>query len=198
MGLIDPDALASLPVVPVQLYEVALLFLIVLLLWRFPWREYPQGTIAVVVTCSYAIMRFFVEYMRADGHICYGQPDDNAAAVPGAPVLRHVAAAHVEPNRDYAGELTTRFSAQSVVSLAHAPDDLDHWPDENLRRRIPGPQEREPRNPARRNFRAARTERCRQDDADQCGLRHRNADRRAKFSSTGTTSIAGIIVSRAG
>ncbi len=72
MGLIEPDALASLPVVPVQLYEVALLFVIVLLLWRFPWREYPQGTIAVVVTCSYAIMRFFVEYMRADGHIFMG------------------------------------------------------------------------------------------------------------------------------
>ncbi len=72
LGLIEPDAIASLPVVPVQLYEVALLFLIVLALWRFPWREYPKGTIAVVVTCAYAIMRFFVEYMRADGHIFVG------------------------------------------------------------------------------------------------------------------------------
>jgi phosphatidylglycerol:prolipoprotein diacylglycerol transferase len=72
LGLIDADALASLPVVPVQLYEVALLVLMVLALWRFPWREYPQGTIAVLVTCAYAVMRFFVEYMRADGHIVMG------------------------------------------------------------------------------------------------------------------------------
>lgn len=72
LGLIDADALASLPVVPVQLYEVALLLLIVLALWRFPWRDYPQGTIAVIVTCSYAAMRFLVEYMRADGHIVMG------------------------------------------------------------------------------------------------------------------------------
>lgn len=72
LGLINADALASLPVVPVQLYEVALLLLMVLALWRFPWREYPKGTIAVLVTCAYAFMRFFVEYMRADGHIVMG------------------------------------------------------------------------------------------------------------------------------
>lgn len=72
LGLIEPDALASLPVVPVQLYEVALLFVIVLALWRFPWREYPKGTIAVIVTCVYAAMRFFIEYMRADGTIVMG------------------------------------------------------------------------------------------------------------------------------
>lgn len=72
LGLIDADALASLPVVPVQLYEVALLLLMVLALWRFPWRAYPQGTITVLVTCAYAVMRFLVEYMRADGHIVMG------------------------------------------------------------------------------------------------------------------------------
>jgi phosphatidylglycerol:prolipoprotein diacylglycerol transferase len=72
LGLIESDALASLPVVPVQLYEVALLLVMVLGLWRFPWREYPKGTIAVVVTCAYAAMRFFVEYLRADGYIVVG------------------------------------------------------------------------------------------------------------------------------
>jgi len=72
MGLIDPGALASLPVVPVQLYEAALLFVIVLALWRFPWRQYPRGTIVVIVTCIYALQRFFIEYMRADGHIIMG------------------------------------------------------------------------------------------------------------------------------
>jgi prolipoprotein diacylglyceryltransferase len=69
MGLIDPAALSSLPVVPVQLYEAALILVVVLALWRFPWREYPRGSIAVLVTCSYALLRFFLEYLRADGHI---------------------------------------------------------------------------------------------------------------------------------
>jgi phosphatidylglycerol:prolipoprotein diacylglycerol transferase len=72
LGLIPPDAIASLPVVPVQLYEAALLLLIVLALWRFKWRRYPKGTLAVVVTCVYAVMRFLVEYMRADGYIVMG------------------------------------------------------------------------------------------------------------------------------
>lgn len=69
LGLIEPDAIASLPVVPVQLYEAALLLAVVLILWRFPWREYPRGTMAVIVTCVYAVLRFFVEYLRADGYI---------------------------------------------------------------------------------------------------------------------------------
>jgi len=72
LGLIEPSALASLPVVPVQLYEAALLFVVLLALWRFPWRKYPQGTLVVLVTCTYAIMRFFIEYLRADGAIVVG------------------------------------------------------------------------------------------------------------------------------
>ena len=72
LGLIEPGALASLPVVPVQLYEAALLFVVLLALWRFPWREYPKGTLVVLVTCTYAVMRFFIEYLRADGSIVVG------------------------------------------------------------------------------------------------------------------------------
>jgi phosphatidylglycerol:prolipoprotein diacylglycerol transferase len=72
LGLIEPGALASLPVVPVQLYEAALLFVALLALWRFPWREYPKGTLVLLVTCTYAIMRFFIEYLRADGSIIVG------------------------------------------------------------------------------------------------------------------------------
>jgi phosphatidylglycerol:prolipoprotein diacylglycerol transferase len=72
LGLIEPSALASLPVVPVQLYEAALLFVVLLALWRFPWHKYPQGTLVVLVTCTYAIMRFFIEYLRADGAIVVG------------------------------------------------------------------------------------------------------------------------------
>lgn len=69
LGLIEPGASASLPVLPVQLYEAAMLLVMVLVLSRFKWREYPKGTLAVLVTCSYALIRFFVEYLRADGHI---------------------------------------------------------------------------------------------------------------------------------
>ena len=72
LGLIEPGALASLPVVPVQLYEAALLFVVLLALWRFPWREYRKGTLVMLVTCTYAVLRFFIEYLRADGSIIIG------------------------------------------------------------------------------------------------------------------------------
>lgn len=72
LHLIEPGAMASLPVVPVQLYEAALLLIVLLLLWRFPWRQYPRGTITVIVICYYAVLRFFLEYLRADGHIVVG------------------------------------------------------------------------------------------------------------------------------
>jgi phosphatidylglycerol:prolipoprotein diacylglycerol transferase len=72
LGLIEPGALMSLPVVPVQLYEAALLLVVVLVLSRIPWRKYPKGTMVVIVTCTYAVMRFLIEYLRADGHIVMG------------------------------------------------------------------------------------------------------------------------------
>lgn len=72
LGLIEPNALASLPVYPVQLYEGALLLVLLLALWRFPWRGFPAGVLAVMVVCAYAFLRFFIEFLRADGHIVLG------------------------------------------------------------------------------------------------------------------------------
>ncbi len=72
LGLIEPDALASLPVYPVQLYEGALLLVVLLALWRFPWRRFPAGVLAVLTVCIYAFTRFFIEYFRADGYIVLG------------------------------------------------------------------------------------------------------------------------------
>ena len=72
MGLIEPNALASLPVYPVQLYEAALLLVLIAALWRFPWRRFPAGILAVIVVCAYAFVRFFIEFLRADGHIVLG------------------------------------------------------------------------------------------------------------------------------
>jgi prolipoprotein diacylglyceryltransferase len=72
MGLIDPGASASLPVLPVQIYEAVLLLAVVLVLRRFPWRDYPRGSIAVIVTCVYALLRFCIEFLRADGYVVLG------------------------------------------------------------------------------------------------------------------------------
>ena len=72
LGLIDPGALASLPVYPVQLYEVAMLLALILVLSRVPWRSTPRGTLAVLTIFGYALGRFFIGYLRADGAIAIG------------------------------------------------------------------------------------------------------------------------------
>ncbi len=72
MGMIEPGTFESLPVYPVQLYEAGLLLALILLLSRVPWRRCTRGTLAVLTVCTYALMRFFIEYLRADGHIVLG------------------------------------------------------------------------------------------------------------------------------
>lgn len=72
MGLIEPGAVASLPVHPVQLYEAGLLLVLLLLLTRIPWRRSSAGVITVITVCSYALLRFLIEYLRADSHVVLG------------------------------------------------------------------------------------------------------------------------------
>lgn len=72
MGLIAADASASLPVHPVQLYEAAALAVLFLFMRRVPLDRYPLGTIAVTVASAYAVLRFLVEFLRADGNIVLG------------------------------------------------------------------------------------------------------------------------------
>ncbi len=72
LGLIEPNALASLPVYPVQLYEGALLFVLLLALRRLHWQRFEAGRLAALVICAYAFMRFFVEFLRADGALVLG------------------------------------------------------------------------------------------------------------------------------
>jgi len=72
MGLIEPNALVSLPVYPVQLYEGALLLIVLLALWRFPWRRFEKGVLTILAVCAYAFIRFFIEYLRADGSVVLG------------------------------------------------------------------------------------------------------------------------------
>lgn len=72
MGMIEPGAFASLPVYPVQLYEAGILLVLILILWRVPWKQCSQGALAILAVSSYALVRFFIEYLRADGHIVLG------------------------------------------------------------------------------------------------------------------------------
>ena len=72
MGLLEPGAVASLPVHPVQLYEAGLLLVMLLLLTRIPWQRLQMGTVTIATVCSYALIRFFIEYLRADGPIVLG------------------------------------------------------------------------------------------------------------------------------
>ena len=71
-GLIDPDALSSLPVHAVQLYEAGLLLVMLLVLSRVPWRRLAAGTITILTVCSYVLIRFFLEYLRADSEVVLG------------------------------------------------------------------------------------------------------------------------------
>lgn len=71
LGLIGEGAAASLPVHPVQLYEAALLLLMIAVLSRVAWRSAPRGTLAVLTVSTYALMRFFIEFLRADGHLVF-------------------------------------------------------------------------------------------------------------------------------
>lgn len=72
LGLIGPGAPASLPVHPVQLYEAGLLLVLILVLLHVPWRRVPRGTLAILTVFAYALMRFFIEFLRADGHLVIG------------------------------------------------------------------------------------------------------------------------------
>jgi phosphatidylglycerol:prolipoprotein diacylglycerol transferase len=72
MGMIEPGALASLPVYPVQLYEAGLLLVLIIVLTRVRWRRCPRGALAVLTVCAYAVMRYFIEFLRADGHVVLG------------------------------------------------------------------------------------------------------------------------------
>ena len=72
VGLISADAGMSLPVHPVQLYEAALLVIAVLVLRRIPLGKSQPGMIAVAAAVTYAVLRFAMEYLRADGVLALG------------------------------------------------------------------------------------------------------------------------------
>lgn len=72
VGLIAADATNSLPVHPVQLYEAALLLIAFLLLRRAPLDISRPGMMAAATVITYAVIRFAIEYLRADGVLAIG------------------------------------------------------------------------------------------------------------------------------
>jgi phosphatidylglycerol:prolipoprotein diacylglycerol transferase len=65
-GLIDSSATSSLPVHVTQLYEMLLLSGVLVFLLKTNRSERPSGSIALVTLTSYALVRFPVEFVRAD------------------------------------------------------------------------------------------------------------------------------------
>jgi phosphatidylglycerol:prolipoprotein diacylglycerol transferase len=90
VGLITADALVSLPVHPTQLYESALLLLVIPLLLRLGRREMPAGSLAMTAFIAYAVVRFGIEFLRADNVLFLGNltlPQVTSAVLFGAASL---------------------------------------------------------------------------------------------------------------
>lgn len=68
LGLIPPNAAASLPVHPVQLYEAALALLLCLLLDRASRNAHPE-LVSLAMLSGYAWIRFCTEFFRADNKL---------------------------------------------------------------------------------------------------------------------------------
>ena len=94
LGLIGPGAMQSLPIHPVQLYELALLAAAFLLLRRIPLQGSRPGTVAVVAAVSYAVIRFVLEFLRADGALWIGNLTVTQVQCIGLAVITLVVAKH--------------------------------------------------------------------------------------------------------
>jgi len=66
LGLIQPGAPASLPVHPTQLYATVLLLLLIAALRGWESRRIPAGLTAVAALGGYCMLRFLIEFLRAD------------------------------------------------------------------------------------------------------------------------------------
>lgn len=89
-GLITADALVSLPVHPTQLYESALLLPVIVVLARLRRRQMPAGSVALAAFAGYGVVRFGIEYLRADSLLLIGEltlPQVASAALSVAALL---------------------------------------------------------------------------------------------------------------
>jgi prolipoprotein diacylglyceryltransferase len=72
LGLIGPDAASSLPVHATQLYEAVLLAPLLVLLARPNIRLLSPGKLTLLAAGGYAIVRFAIEFLRADNVVVVG------------------------------------------------------------------------------------------------------------------------------
>lgn len=73
LGLIAPGAEASLPVHPTQLYELLLLLGLLAALVVYGRKEREPGNVALLTLMAYCLLRFFIEYLRADSALVLGR-----------------------------------------------------------------------------------------------------------------------------
>ncbi|MFQ6004131.1 MAG: prolipoprotein diacylglyceryl transferase [Woeseia sp.] len=71
-GLIEPGAASSLPVHPTQIYEFVSLAGILVFLRNYSKTERSPGEIALLTLSSYCVLRFLIEYLRADNALVIG------------------------------------------------------------------------------------------------------------------------------
>lgn len=66
LGLIHAGAESSLPVHPTQLYEPVLLLPLAVMIARYSRSEHEPGSVALMSLAAYAVLRFMLEFVRAD------------------------------------------------------------------------------------------------------------------------------------
>ena len=72
IGLIEPGAQSSMPVHPTQAYEIVLLISLLVFLHVFARKQHAPGVVALAALIGYCVLRFFVDYLRADSAIVFG------------------------------------------------------------------------------------------------------------------------------
>jgi phosphatidylglycerol:prolipoprotein diacylglycerol transferase len=98
LGLIDQGAVSSLPVHPTQLYESVLLIVLLLVLKSAQSKRPIKGMLALAATATYAVLRFFIEFLRADNTLVLGHLTSTqlicivliCGSVAGVPILKRL------------------------------------------------------------------------------------------------------------
>ena len=71
-GLLSANATKSLPIHPVQLYESILMFGLFPVIWFGCKKDYRPGQACLVALAGYSLIRFLIEFFRADNSIILG------------------------------------------------------------------------------------------------------------------------------
>jgi phosphatidylglycerol:prolipoprotein diacylglycerol transferase len=71
LGLLPKEAVRSLPVHPVQLYEAFAVFILSIVLYRRLGRNKHEGEVFWMLGMSYGVIRFTLEFLRADSRPVY-------------------------------------------------------------------------------------------------------------------------------